>query len=417
LTSHSRIGIDYGVKGGSIPLFSAIIVVQGSGGRWQRSTSRPVESGDSGMQLSIEDVDHFFRLHKPLMFYVSQKARSLTKRPVSIGAYAGWAPNDRIEVHKALLGQMSLIDEFIAENPFQFEPSDLEIVRSWHQMVSGKFIAYRPLKDHMIFLNTEAPPMAYGVVALYSPFEDVIGPYLPRMIQTTLLPFKGRIVYDGLMSGYNITFGSGIKRRFREEYEEAKARLGIITSLPMGDPGPRAVPKKSAPSKAPKKAKAVNALPLERIVALTDGFCRDHLDEEYATLCRKLAGVLARKRPSPLTSGKPEGWAAGIVRVIGWMNFLGDPSQPHHMKMSDIDKKMGVSEATGSAKATAIRKLLKLHGFDVEWTLPSFMEQNPMVWMLKVNGLMMDIRDCPREAQEAAFQQGLIPFIPADRKK
>ena len=71
-------------------------------------------------------------------------------------------------------------------------------------------------------------------------------------------------------------------------------------------------------------------------------------------------GVLARKRPSPLTRGKPESWASGIVRVVGWVNFLGDPSQPHHMKMTDIDEGFGVSEATGSAKATAIRKLLRI---------------------------------------------------------
>ena len=55
----------------------------------------------------------------------------------------------------------------------------------------------------------------------------------------------------------------------------------------------------------------------DAIVGLTDAFCREHLDEDYEALCRKLAGVLARKRPSPLPSGKPETWACGIVRTIG----------------------------------------------------------------------------------------------------
>ena len=73
---------------------------------------------------------------------------------------------------------------------------------------------------------------------------------------------------------------------------------------------------------------------------MTDAFCREFLDDEYATLCRKLAGILARKRPSPLIRGKPESWASGIVRVVGWVNFLGDPSQPHHMKMTDIDERI-----------------------------------------------------------------------------
>jgi hypothetical protein len=97
------------------------------------------------------------------------------------------------------------------------------------------------------------------------------------------------------------------------------------------------------------------------------------------------------------------------------MNFLGDPSQPHHMKMADIDKGFGVSEATGSAKSMAIRNLLKIRGFDFEWTLPSRMDDNPLIWILEVNGLLMDIRMCPREAQVVAFEKGLIPYIPADR--
>src|SRR5205085_3558776 len=127
-----------------------------------------------------------------------------------------------------------------------------------------------------------------------------------------------------------------------------------------------------SPSAAPAKARPAH----DRIVALTDEFCREHLDEEYAELCRRLAGVLARKRPSPLARGKPESWASGIVRVIGWVNFLGDPSQPEHMRLSDVDRLVGVSEATGSAKSMAIRNLLKIRRLEPEWTLPSKMDQN-----------------------------------------
>src|SRR5579862_1006099 len=133
----------------------------------------------------------------------------------------------------------------------------------------------------------------------------------------------------------------------------------------------------------------------DEIASLIEGFCREHLNDEYAALCLRLAEKLARKRPSPLIRGKPASWACGIVQVVGWVNFLGDPSQPHHMKMTDIDEGFGVSEATGSAKSMAIRNLLKLRRFDPEWTLPSRMDNNPLVWLLEVNGLIMDIRMCP----------------------
>src|SRR5271168_34293 len=85
----------------------------------------------------------------------------------------------------------------------------------------------------------------------------------------------------------------------------------------------------------------------EVIDRLVEGFCREHLNTEYAALCRKLAEKLARKRPSPLLSGKPNTWACGIVRTIGWANFLHDSSRKPHMKLPFIDKAFGVAESTG----------------------------------------------------------------------
>ena len=56
------------------------------------------------------------------------------------------------------------------------------------------------------------------------------------------------------------------------------------------------------------------------IVILIDPFCRAHLSDEYLGMCRRLAGVLARKRPSPIVNGMAAAWACGIVRTIGWVN-------------------------------------------------------------------------------------------------
>jgi hypothetical protein len=139
------------------------------------------------------------------------------------------------------------------------------------------------------------------------------------------------------------------------------------------------------------------------------------LEDEYAVLCRKMAEKLARKRPSPLLSGSPNTWASGIVRTVGWVNFLHDKTQTPHMRLGDIDAFFGISESTGAAKMKAIRTMLKIHPLEAEWTLPSKIADNPLIWILEVNGFMMDVRHAPREVQEIAFQKGLIPYIPADR--
>lgn len=54
---------------------------------------------------------------------------------------------------------------------------------------------------------------------------------LPLMVETVLLPFEGRIIYDSLIMPYSVNFGGGAKKGFQEEYRELKRQSGIITSL------------------------------------------------------------------------------------------------------------------------------------------------------------------------------------------
>jgi hypothetical protein len=147
------------------------------------------------------------------------------------------------------------------------------------------------------------------------------------------------------------------------------------------------------------------------VVALTDRFCAAHLDTEYRDLCRDMAAVLCREG-CPLASGKAAGWAAGIVYSVAWVNFLGDPSQPHHMKAEDMARAIGVSMATLMNRAKVIRQGLDLHRMDPRWSTKGMLERNPLVWMVAVNGLPYDIRQAPRQVQEEAYRRGLIPFVP-----
>jgi len=58
---------------------------------------------------------------------------------------------------------------------------------------------------------------------------------LPVYAKTVLLPFKGRLVYDGLMEAYNMYFGAGIKRSLKETYMTAKQQNEIVMRLDKDD--------------------------------------------------------------------------------------------------------------------------------------------------------------------------------------
>ena len=86
------------------------------------------------------------------------------------------------------------------------------------------------------------------------------------------------------------------------------------------------------------------------------------------------------------------------------------------MTTAELCAVLEVGESSIYAKARAIERALGTQPFDPQWTLPSLVEKNPLVWMAEVNGLLVDLRDMPREIQEIAFEDGLIPYIPADHK-
>jgi hypothetical protein len=151
------------------------------------------------------------------------------------------------------------------------------------------------------------------------------------------------------------------------------------------------------------------------ITALTDAFCDKHLNEEYRVLVHRVVGSLARKRPSPLLKGREAVWAAAAVHAVGRVNFLDASSQEPHCKPTTIYTFFGIAESTGQNKSKEIRELLGMNTMSHQWLLPSRLADNPLVWMLQVNGFMIDIRDAPVEVQRLAYEKGLIPFVPAER--
>jgi hypothetical protein len=153
----------------------------------------------------------------------------------------------------------------------------------------------------------------------------------------------------------------------------------------------------------------------DEIVGLIETVCLAQLTQEYATVARKLAAALARKRPSPLLRGHGRTWACGITYTIGTVNFLFDPTQQPHVRGSDLCAFYDVSQSAGAAKSREIMRVFDIVPLDPRWSLPSRLADNPLVWMISVKGVVVDIRMMPRDLQEQAYELGLIPFVPAAR--
>jgi len=151
------------------------------------------------------------------------------------------------------------------------------------------------------------------------------------------------------------------------------------------------------------------------ILAITDRACTEHLDDQYARVCRLLVGRLARKRPSPLTRGNTQIWAAGAIYAVGQVNFLFDRSQQPHMNAAQLSACLGVVKTTMANKAALINKTLKHGVFEPDLTTTGILEQHPLAWLVEVNGLIIDARMLPLELQDEARRRGLIPALDQHR--
>ena len=118
------------------------------------------------MLLSPEEVGSLYNLHRSLMFFVNQRLRVLPDCPANPDEYSSLPPSTRLKVHDALFTHMDLIQSFVDETPAHLSHDDLGIILSWRHLVHGKFFVFRELNQHTVFLSTEKPPVAYGVMAL-----------------------------------------------------------------------------------------------------------------------------------------------------------------------------------------------------------------------------------------------------------
>ncbi len=182
------------------------------------------------MKLSSQEAEQFYNIWWPLLLYVNSKCSISDVFNEQVENNEVLAPTVA-PIREKLWSDPSLLASYISDNPANLSVEDLDIAASWKHRIAGDFFVYKYLVKHTIFIDDKEPPHAYGVHGIVSPIEDVLISPLPALVTTVLLPFKDKIIYDGLMLQSNAFFGSGYGRNLNLAYRNAKEGEGIITSL------------------------------------------------------------------------------------------------------------------------------------------------------------------------------------------
>lgn len=187
------------------------------------------------MQLPPEQTARFYRMWLALLHYVNEQQHLVPAFPAPEERNGLLPLSDEMHLRNALWADDTLRERFISANPAGLSSADLAVVASWRYRRAGSFYIVRTLKKYTVFLSEDDPPRAYGVLGLSTPIEELARHPLPVLAQTVLLPFEGRIIYDGLLQWYAVVFGPGIRARLNTEYRNAQEREGVITMLEPAD--------------------------------------------------------------------------------------------------------------------------------------------------------------------------------------
>jgi hypothetical protein len=181
------------------------------------------------MTLPLSDGKLFFELMWKLQYYVNRKL-GVHKDVSSIEEYAALPSKKKLKARDELWKNPKLIESYAQENPDALPADQLEVIQKWTGFIKGSFFIFRHLKTGSIFISRG--DSVYSVQGLLDEIENLIPSHaLPQMVEAVLLPFKGQIIYDGLLMGHNIQFGGGIRSNLNHEYTVAKQKDRIIRTL------------------------------------------------------------------------------------------------------------------------------------------------------------------------------------------
>lgn len=171
-------------------------------------------------KLSEDDTELFYKLYFGLLDYVNKKNN--IKPNFKIYKAKKLNPRDVYQVVDTLWKQRNIIDEFVKVNPYKFNDEELEIVKGFKNAKRDIFFVYKFLEDYTVFASTKG---FYMVKGLTGNLDVIISrDDLPYPTMTTLLEFKGNIVYDGLLGDLLDSYGINmdkvsLKKLLDKEYE------------------------------------------------------------------------------------------------------------------------------------------------------------------------------------------------------
>lgn len=179
------------------------------------------------MILSQKDYHEYLQTHLNLLYFVGYY-HGIIDEEMEFKEFLETNMSLKIRCRNTFLNNKTLLDVYFMQWK-EIPDEQVSILSGFKKAINGQFTLLKCLSKHAILQNIENGNF-YAVKALGETFDELIPDY-PVIIELTILPFKGQIIYDGFIFGGNLKIGKNIKESLHKEYLEAKKNNQIITTL------------------------------------------------------------------------------------------------------------------------------------------------------------------------------------------
>ena len=150
--------------------------------------------------LDEQEATLFYELYYSLLEYVNDKYKvckhidRILNQRISI--------LDLLEIRKCFVEHKDIIDEFIIDSKDFFSDYEIEIIKEFKECIYGYFMLIKFEENYSIFMNGKN---IYGVLGTHINLDQDVHEFnLPVFATWMLLPYKDKIIYDGLLYQYSV---------------------------------------------------------------------------------------------------------------------------------------------------------------------------------------------------------------------
>ena len=168
-------------------------------------------------RLNPKDVKLFYKLYFALLDYTNKKYK--VHPEYDIKKYQGIDHNKTYQICQKLWESINtIIDDFCKENPYRFNKVERNLIKEFKNGIRNRFILFKYEKEYTPLMTDEK---TYMIKGLTDNIDNII-PYenLPVMIETSIIPFKGYLIYDGLFGTMPINFGPNFTTMASNQYDK-----------------------------------------------------------------------------------------------------------------------------------------------------------------------------------------------------